>query len=682
MKRTLLTLAGSTTLLFLGLLALRQQLVASLGVDALTAWQIGVGRGVLQDLAVAMVPGMLAALVAASTRFGYGLPWALLAAITWGFGVANLTFFRYFGAPLEAWNIAEHTSDVWTIRHVVRDMLSIWTALPMALLVMAGVWALRRARRPAPDARRVWRRAGAALALAAVLVAGVAVWRAPDELLAGSAVGENALFELVRDAAAGGSPQAALHDELRRFGLSDVLRRSERFAEAPTAHLAALRDWRRGLGAPLPRAQPGAGDPLLRRLPASRERTRTARLRLGLPADTPPNVIVLYLESVRAFEVQHPVIGPAVFPELHRVWSRHAIRFPTTYSSAMAAGLTARGQFSTGCSMLPNFGAAATFISHPEVRVRCMADLASDAGYETLWISGGPMHFHNKFVFERLHGVEHFYDEDHFQQVPVAAKPYEGCGFPDKDLLERSIALLEEAPTPFFASILTISTHVPHTQVPEAPVPASLREWFAAEGDGLGSDAGVKYAAYLSRLRYLDQGIGLFFDRFFASDLAKDTLVVVLGDHGIAMETPLPATPVQRIEQRARIPMALVSAGLAGDEVLTHPVHQVDIAPTVAEVAGWEGDVTWVGRPMLGDGTPWVFFSRAEFHYRLGDRACYAEPGSSRRCYALGEGVDPLFDPPGYAESARKPHDAFFLGLALETRHAITRNQLVLHAVR
>ena len=669
----------STTVLFAALLLLRHEMLATVAVDYATAWQIGIDRGVLQDLCVSLLPGVAAALVAAFSRVGYWLPWALGAVAIWGLALANLLFFQYFGAPLEAWTIAEHVGDVWIIRGVVGDMLRPALLGPGALILLGCVWAARRGSPPTGSVRAARLRTAAVTAALAASAAFGAVGLAPAERLAGSVIAENVAFEIARDALRVDAPGPAHHAALQRFGLRGVVRLEPRFGGAPTAHLAALRD---GRGWQPKRSGDRAGDAfssLLRPLAVDPARTAAMRERLGLDPDRTPNIIVLFLESTRAYEVQHPEIGPSLFPELRGVLERHAISFTTAYSSAMAAGLTARGQFSTNCSMLPNFGGAATFIAHPEVRVRCMADVAREAGFETLWISGGPMHFHNKFTFERLHGTRTFFDEAYFEREP-AERPYEGCGFPDKALLERSVALLERAKRPFYASILTISTHVPHSLVPEAPVPSELEALFREHGNGLDSQQGEKYAAYLSRLRYLDQSVGVFFRAFFASDLADHTVVVVLGDHGVGVQGALPVTAAQRIEQRARIPLALVSAGIKRGESLTHQVHQIDVAPTVAEIAGWTGDVTWLGRSLMQGGTPWVFASDSELHYRVGDRACYAEPGTAQRCYELAPGDDPLFDTPARSVPAERTHEMFFLGLALETRQAITRNQLAARA--
>ena len=64
-----------------------------------------------------------------------------------------------------------------------------------------------------------------------------------------------------------------------------------------------------------------------------------------------------------------------------------------------------------------------------------------------------------------------------------------------------------------------------------------------------------RYLGYLSRLRYLDQSLGAFFERFFASPLADDTVVVILGDHGLGIPTVFAQPYFQKIEMRSRIPL-------------------------------------------------------------------------------------------------------------------------------
>jgi len=77
---------------------------------------------------------------------------------------------------------------------------------------------------------------------------------------------------------------------------------------------------------------------------------------------------------------------------------------------------------------------------------------------------------------------------------------------------------------------------------------------------------------------------------------------------------------------------------------MSYPVHQIDVSPTVADIAGFREDVPWLGRNVLdGPGSPWVFAHDEQLDYRFGDRACYTLQGDDApRCYRIDAGTDPM----------------------------------------
>ena len=72
----------------------------------------------------------------------------------------------------------------------------------------------------------------------------------------------------------------------------------------------------------------------------------------------------------------------------------------------------------------------------------------------------------------------------------------------------------------------------------------------------------------------------------------------------------------------------------------------MDVAPTVAALAGLEGPTSWVGRSLFAEqGTPWVMrVAGAGLQYRVGARACYSAVGASGLQCFDATGSDPLYD--------------------------------------
>src|SRR5262249_22203778 len=145
--------------------------------------------------------------------------------------------------------------------------------------------------------------------------------------------------------------------------------------------------------------------PLVRDLPVHPEHTQRLRADLGLPADGPIHIVVLFVESLRDYEFDDPQLGPAVFSRLQPLLARHGLRFTQPYSSGQTAGQTARGMFSTLCSMLPNSAGPAAYLAFTTLRIECLPQVLKSNGYRTAHFDPFRATFHQARLFENLHGV-------------------------------------------------------------------------------------------------------------------------------------------------------------------------------------------------------------------------------------------------------------------------------------
>ncbi|MEO0814645.1 MAG: sulfatase-like hydrolase/transferase, partial [Myxococcota bacterium] len=241
-------------------------------------------------------------------------------------------------------------------------------------------------------------------------------------------------------------------------------------------------------------------------------------------------------------------------------------------------------------------------------------------------------------------------------------------GLADRPFLLESLRILEEQASqgqPLFAHLLTITTHHPHSVIPEGPIPAAVK-----------SESETAHQRYLSRLRYADEAIGDFFDSFFESPLARNSVVVLLGDHGTTTRPDESVTKLQFLEMRFRIPFAVISKNIRTPAVVRHPVHQVDVAPTVARIAGVGGETSWIGSGLFsGNGRPWIYDYGDTLHYRTGDRACYSLK-EGLKCFDVTE-QDPLYDA-RLKEVGEHPEDtAFFRKVLRANQQVLSLNRLL-----
>jgi hypothetical protein len=652
---------------------LRAQLVTEVGVSLQQAVALGLACGLVIDLAMALlVVGSAICVGATQPRFAHYTAVAL-SIVLLGFTAANVAYFGYFDARLEPWVIATYARELPAIRSSLWHLLATpalfvcLIALPLLLLLLLVMRPVRwRQSAPVLSVRR-----GAAWVTAAVLLV-LCATAVKHRVVEGSSIVAEQVFVIWIEGQVGLRP---LQGTARRGIEQALASASAADPAAPARVLAALRDWH-PQRAPVPGLDDfGAARPLVRRREANATHTRALRARLGLPTEGPVHVIVLFLESVRAFEMEHPALWPSVFPRTRALLAQHGLRFPTAYSSAWGGAQTIEAQFETLNSVLPNFRGPAVYRAYPDIRVKSLAAVASDHGYRTVWVSGSSENMLNKRAFESRHGTERFFGLDYLTAIPFEAT-HEWCGYPDRHMLQEAVRICEREAhdgRPVFASILTLSTHHPVTEIPEGPVPAALR---AAATQ---SPAEKDYVGYLSRLRYLDESLDEFFRALFDGPLGDRTLVVMLGDHGQRYTPHLPIAQHQVVELMARVPFSLVTKHLPAPGAISTAVHQIDVAPTVADIAGFTDDVPWVGRNALdGHGSPWVLAHDERLHYRFGDHACYTLEGDDApRCYRVDEGTDPMLRAELSPVAADPAEMRFFQWVTIAAHQAIARNQIM-----
>ena len=566
-------------LLFLSLVFLRHQLVLEMHLDYSQALKLGLYVGWIYDLAAVLVVGLGCQLLWGLFLIPQKILWPLGATLLWVSNLANVLHFRFFKTHLEWWIVQLHWQDLTMVADsslALANLPSILASgvffLASLLLVFTPFVSLTRF---SPSRIKTILLAMGGFILIYQL-ANYPVWHGFARI---NFLNEQILKvwtkEWVGKSRSFFNPNAedaAQWELIDRDRIKPILFSYKNYTDAV---------WQKN----------GTASPVL---PASRkfepfestdsfashsQLTQELRQEFGFPLEGEINVIVLFVESWRIFEVEHPEIGEHVFPKLRSILHQKSLYFPQAYSSSLTAGQTVRGQFSTLCSTLPNITGPAVYHAYPHIKVRCLAALFQEKGYRTLWMNSYFASFHNTERFESLHGTQEFYDQKYFMAQGLTQKVGH-WGLADKPFLEEALKVLQSSQgQPFFANLLTANTHHPFPRIsPVYPLPAHLIQQVGEEHS--------EYLDYLFTLRYADEALSNFIEKFFASPLADRTLLVILGDHSIPLEPHLALSPVQRQELQFRIPIALISKHLKHPRRIPYPVHQIDVAPTIARIAG------------------------------------------------------------------------------------------------
>jgi phosphoglycerol transferase MdoB-like AlkP superfamily enzyme len=209
-------------------------------------------------------------------------------------------------------------------------------------------------------------------------------------------------------------------------------------------------------------------------------------------------------------------------------------------------------------------------------RVTTLARTLADRGYRRLFVYGGRGLFDGMRSFMMANGFERFIEQSDYPS-PTFVSPW---GVADEDIFSRAVTefdALQAEGKPFFSVVLTVSNHKPFTY-PDGRIkkPSSQQQRNNA-------------------VQYADFALGQFFDRAEGHSFYKNTLFVVMGDHG-ARVYGAQLFPIKSY----RVPVLIIEPGGANQNTRNSTLaSSMDIAPTILGILGGGYDSVFFGRDML-----------------------------------------------------------------------------------
>jgi arylsulfatase A-like enzyme len=138
----------------------------------------------------------------------------------------------------------------------------------------------------------------------------------------------------------------------------------------------------------------------------------------------------------------------------------------------------------------------------------------------------------------------------------------------------------------FFLFLHTFQVHSPYTPPPEYE--ALFQEDELSRSYWKGRPGAARMATQYDReIRYVDDEIGKFVGSLLEQDLAHETILVVLSDHGEEFfDHGFHGHGAGLHREVLRVPLIFFGAGLAAGTRVQEPVRHIDLMPTLLELAG------------------------------------------------------------------------------------------------
>ena len=293
-----------------------------------------------------------------------------------------------------------------------------------------------------------------------------------------------------------------------------------------------------------------------------------------------PNILVIFMESFGATMIERLGGEKGVAPNLECL-ADEGVFFSRIFANSFR---TDRGTVCTfsGYPGLPTLSLMK--VSNLCQSLPNIARTLGDAGYTTDFLYGGDINFTNMQGYLRAGGFHTITSQDDFS---MSDRNYSKWGVPDGLTFNRLFDMLKEregAKKPWFTAFLTLSSHEPF----EVP--------FKKFDD-----------AHYNAFAYTDHCIGEFIKRFKKTPQWKNTLIVLLPDHG----TPYPKDGERFSPRYFRIPMIWAGGAVSRKMTVEKIMNQTDLAATLLAQLGLKHGDFKFSRNVLSESynSPFAFYS-------------------------------------------------------------------------
>jgi phosphoglycerol transferase MdoB-like AlkP superfamily enzyme len=252
-------------------------------------------------------------------------------------------------------------------------------------------------------------------------------------------------------------------------------------------------------------------------------------------------------------------------------------------------------------------------------------------GYRTAFMMPSYLSWAGWGTFLDRSGFAELRDSTDFPCSP----PVSSWGVEDRCLVDAMLQWLErDSDRPFFLVAWAHQMHHPYEPSPGVPLLDLLREPTPDDYD---------LGRYLNILHETDHQLERFFEAIRREGLENDTVIIVVGDHGQAFGYPHDNYMQGRsvYEEDVHVPMMIYAPRLYRSAADSQVIgSHVDLAPTIAALAGVPAAPDWQGRSLFETGrSPRVYVYVAEDHFTLGVRE-----DNWKYILDLREGIDELYD--------------------------------------
>lgn len=225
------------------------------------------------------------------------------------------------------------------------------------------------------------------------------------------------------------------------------------------------------------------------------------------------NVIVVLMESVNDI-----IINPEYYPNYYKLYSE-GWHWENNYSPRNSCA-TGNNEFSAMTSLYSIYNACTSNVYKDNTYFESIFNVFNNAGYQT-----NSMHDFSEWYYERpsIHtnmGSNKYYNA---KSLGIKTASYYGEWPSDEEFFEKAMDIVLEQDGKWMTWLTTVTSHQPYSS--SSTYGDLYKEDFKKEGYS------TSLARYMSKLKVVDNAIGIMLERLEEADKLDDTVIVLMADH-------------------------------------------------------------------------------------------------------------------------------------------------------
>lgn len=282
------------------------------------------------------------------------------------------------------------------------------------------------------------------------------------------------------------------------------------------------------------------------------------------------NLILILVESLQSWPVELKV-RQEVTPNLNRLLEQTNTLYFSKVMSQVKDGRSSDAQLLINTGLLPLTTGAASSL-YASNKFPSLATALKEKGYSSVSFICDDATFWNQAATTPAYGFDQLYDRMQGDKERRNA---------DENLFDKSLPILKKMGQPFYAQLVTLSSHEPYVEplLNDSPI---LQESFVDE----------EVRNYIIAVQYVDKYIGEFIDGLKREGLYDNSVIVITGDHE--------QMTFNRYEGREQVcgedyfvPFIIINSPLSSKHT-DKVIGQMDIYPSLLNLMGcynysWKG---------------------------------------------------------------------------------------------